>query len=351
MNDYPGGFWAVPSAHQRFLRGRLCLAEEPDDPCNAKIVQAHTIPRSQLKQIAREGHVYSAPPFDIIIRETVRRSNEMPLMKKFGVGVFSTLSCFCGRHDKSIFADIEDVPLTFTPRQLALLHYRTAAGEFYRKVRISKSSLDHFQQFDVEGGTERSHPKLFASRKAYNDKQQIAVTDSKIILDRCAQTIDQHTYSDLSALVIRFKRLPSIMTVGGFYPEFDYVGRRLQQLGQAGTDYERVSFNIMASEGRAAVAVIWRKGHDRCLAFARSYAEQPGGLYTTLAIQTAFEHINNSCANPEWWEGLRPPEQRLLANRLIFESVSIRDRDRNCLQYAGITHDDWQFDTLEFVNT
>jgi len=140
------------------------------------------------------------------------------------------------------------------------------------------------------------------------------------------------------------------MAVGGFYPEFDFNGHLLQTLGNPSLEYETLSFNILASENRAALALIWRKGHDRCLKFARSFVEQRPDRYTTLAIQASFEHLENTCVRPGWWETLKLFEQKLLVRRLLLSGSMLEDRNNDCLQYTGVTHDDWEFDTLEFIN-
>lgn len=272
----------------------------------------------------------------------------MPSLKKTGIGQFSALNCFCARHDKLIFSDIEDRPLVFSPRQLALLHYRTVAGELYKKLGSNEASRHNIEAFSKK-------PKYAKSQrlddfKIYGEGEKIAIRDGRAALDDCASVLNRHEYDRLSALVVRFKQMPSIMCVGGFYPEFDFNGRLLQTLGQADLRYETASFNVLASEGRAALALIWWKGHDRCLEFAKSYEEQRPDHYTTLTIQTAFEHFENTCVAPQWWESLRQVERNLLTHRLIFAGGISEDRDSNCLQYSGVTHDDWKFEALEFVN-
>jgi hypothetical protein len=210
-------------------------------------------------------------------------------------------------------------------------------------------SLHNIETFS-ERAKHPANPDPIDFYKAFNQGEQIAIRDGKAALDDCAAVLNEHTYNRLSALIVRFKRLPSIMTVGGFYPEFDFNGRHLQTLGRAEIRYETVSFNILASEDRAAVAIIWWRGHDHCLAFAKSYADQRTDRYTTLAIQAAFEHIENICVQPPWWESLRPVEQKILTYRLIVAGGLSQERNSDCLQYTGVTHDDWQFDTLEFIN-
>jgi hypothetical protein len=338
-------FWSFASTFQRFLKHKLCLAENSSDPCNSPIVEAHTIPRSQLRKIAEGGHVYS---FDNSLSQLERSGGKIAI-KKFGVGQFSVLNCFCRRHDNEIFVDIEDGPLVFSPRQLALLHYRTVASELYRKLRMieainyqigsySKNQLDHEDR------------EMLGDLEAFNEGHKLGMRDGRIAFSECERILSEQDYSSLSALVVRFRRMPTIMTVGGFYPEFDFDGSTLQNLGDQDQIYETISFNILASEGRAAVAMIWRKGHDNPLNFAKSYERQPAHLYTTLAIQASFEHLENTCVEQKWWDGLKRVEQDLLLRRMQIAGGIFEARENICLQYSGVTHDDWGFDRLEYIN-
>ena len=179
---------------------------------------------------------------------------------------------------------------------------------------------------------------------------KLGLRDARLALDDCEAILKSHDYDRLSACVVKFKILPSIMTVGGFFPEFDFNGRSLQKLGNWDNPSEAVSFNILASEGRAAAAIIWWKGHENCLAFARSYEAQSTAQYTTLAIQLAFEHLENTCMKPAWWDGLKLVERDLLIRRLRYAGSPSDVRQNSCLQYTGVTHDDWEFESVEFLN-
>lgn len=338
-------FWSFASTFQRFLRHKLCLAEDPGDPCNSPIIEAHTIPRSQLKKIAEDGHVYS---FDSSLSQLARSDGNIAI-KRFGIGQFSVLNCFCGRHDNAIFLDIEDVPLIFSPRQLALLHYRTVASELYRKIRMVEATNHQLETLLKEQKTDWDR-RILDDARAFNEGQKLGLRDGRVAFDECQRILNEREYGCLSALIVRFDRMPTIMAVGGFYPEFGFDGLPLQQLGDSQEIYETISFNILASEERAAVVMIWRTGQANPLAFARSYENQPRSLYTTLAIQACFEHLENTCVQQRWWNGLKKVEQDLLLRRMQFAGSLTEERIASCLQYSGVTHDDWGFRSLEHFN-
>ncbi len=283
-------FWSLAATFNRFLKYKLCLAEEEGDLCNSPIIQAHTIPRSQMRGIAIDGHVYS---FDTSLAQLERSGGKIAI-KKFGIGQFSVLNCFCRRHDNAIFVDIEDVPLTFSPRQLALLHYRVVASELYRKLRMIES-LNHQIETFSKAKTDRD---LIEELKAFKEGNELGVRDGRIAFRECKRVLEQHDYNSLSALVVRFKCRPTIMTVGGFYPEFGFDGTKLQTLGDREKIYETVSFNILAADDRAALAVIWQKDHENPFAFAKSLRETASrALYDTRdlnRIRTFGEYMHRA---------------------------------------------------------
>jgi hypothetical protein len=243
--------------------------------------------------------------------------------------------------------DVEDVPLTFSPRQLALLHYRTVASELYRKIRMVEST--NYQIENLSEKQKRSRD-ILEYLEAFNEGQKLGMRDGRAAFAECQRILKENDFGALSALIVRFHRMPTIMTVGGFYPEFGFDGIRLQELGDSNKFYETISFNILASEERAAVAMIWSKGHQNPLAFARSYEQQRSSLYTTLAIQASFEHLENTCVQQNWWDGLKKIEQDLLLRRMQVAGSIFEERVRSSLQYSGVTHDEWGFDRLEYIN-
>jgi hypothetical protein len=79
---------------------KICVAKpHSPDACEGKIVAAHTIPRSHLRQIAANGHVYAMAA---TVADLVRHDGTLSAMK-YGIGDFSVLNCFCATHDNNVF--------------------------------------------------------------------------------------------------------------------------------------------------------------------------------------------------------------------------------------------------------
>jgi hypothetical protein len=108
---------------------------------------------------------------------------------------------------------------------------------------------------------------------------------------------------------------------------------------------QTVSFNILASNGHAVVAMMWSKDHTDIKSFAESYIAQKPEHYATRAVQTAFEFLENTCMQPAWWEGEKPIIRKLLLDRMQSAGASLVEKRKNdCLTYGGITYDQWEYD-------
>jgi hypothetical protein len=336
MPTIPNAKWAFTARHQRVLERKECLADRSGDPCAGKIVRAHIIPRSQLRQIARDGRVYAVPTKLTAVMQMQHRSFNP---KELGVGEFATLNCFCAKHDKTLFAPLEDIPLTFSPKQLALLHYRALSAEYYQRRNQQESAATELLLNDEDGPRADRFRWLFninwkASEEAYEP------------LSRVEAALKTCEYHEVRGLFIRFKTKPNIMSVGAFRPHYNVLGKRVQDLG---LPCHYIAMHILAVEKKAALVFTWLQGDSAAEAFAKCFSTQSKEQLTSLAIQTAFEHVEHTCMTGEWWLGLKRAQQNLLLERVRrANSLSYR-RSYRCLMYRE-SYDDWGVEGLDLVH-
>jgi hypothetical protein len=336
-------FWSTAKTVDQILSQKLCLASRGGG-CSGPIIRAHTIPKSQLDQIDVAGHVYHMRGK----MGDLEKNQGQITAGKAGIGEFSVLHCFCSAHDKSLFAPIEDDKLVFDSRQIALLHYRAMGAELYKKMTglpIAKLIVKKLK--GSKHGNRVDRVKFAESHLAGTI---FGVRDIAATFGRCDEAISMSDYACVSALVLRFKKIPSIMTVGGFAPQFDYNGRRLQTLGEARITIDHVSVSILAANGNAAVVFAWLRNASVGKAFTDSFIIQQSHFFTTLAIQTAFEHIENTCMNITWWDSMRDVERNALLRRMQSAASLFEERLSGCLTYCGITFDQWDYENHEFIN-
>jgi hypothetical protein len=262
-----------------------------------------------------------------------RERNELRLI---GIGQSSTFNCFCQKHDSSLFSDIENKPLIFGSKQLALLHYRAFAMELYKML----SSLRH-----TEAEAARSKSSPFLTSQYQREIEFTAISGIEVAESK--RMIDTHNYDDMCGLVLYFKKLPSVMVVGGIQPEFDFDQSVLRT--KRTIIPSSVSFNVLAAGNRAVLVLTWLKGHPRAFTFANSLLKKDSAIYTTLIIQAALEFIENICISPTWWTELKPTLRNSLAYRLHYSDGILLSRKPNCLSFPGVTYDDWDFERHETV--
>ena len=337
-------YWITAEVMKGIFETKVCMAKtHSPDACNGKIIAAHTMPRSQLREIAVDGHVYAvaATPADLVHNEGKLTA------KKFGVGQFSVLNCFCAAHDKKIFPHVEDDTLVFDPHQLTLLHYRTLASELYRKVSAYIVGLHQIEEEEKKRPVDKVAVKFL---KASAAGTLLGIRDIGTAFERCAKNLFDSKYDDVSALVVHFRKSPSVMTVGGFLPQCDYNAKPIQLIHDTETIAQTVSFNILTSQDHAVLAMLWFKDHYLVRPLAESFVGQNPERYTTLAIQTAFEYLENTCMQPEWWDGQKPVVRNLLVERMQRGGNSFDERKADCLTFCGVGFDQWEYDRHEFLN-
>jgi hypothetical protein len=337
-------FWAAVETLRKSQQAKLCLAESNADPCSGKIIAAHTIPRSQLHLIAEEGHVYTL----VGNLQTFDKTHGKLEISKKGIGTFSILNCFCADHDMRLFSPVENHPLSFTSEQITCLHYRAIAAEVYRKMTGLAGSEEVFSQA-LKNPKIKNTPEGQEFMRLHLHGTRLGIVDVGRTFKICEEALFNRKFDGISALVVRFRKPPAVMSVGGFSPEFDYDGKRLQDLGNEATLCDQISLSLISSEGNAALVLAWVRSASAPKIFADSLLKQPPDRYTTLIIQTVFEHLENTCMNVTWWDGLLPIERQLLTERMQ-TAIGPELRTSTALGYGGVTFDDWEYQSHDYVN-
>jgi hypothetical protein len=338
-------FWAAVETLKRSQETKLCLGASSADPCQGGIISAHTIPRSQLQHIAVNGHVYTLSGNLPIFQKTEGR---LEVAKK-GIGNFSVLNCFCGHHDVSLFLPIEIRPLTFTPEQITILHYRAIAAEVYRKMTAITGFEEALASLLKNPTVKNTSERKRLARDTVRG-MKLGIVDVGRTFKFCEEALFEKRYGEISALVINFRKAPSLMSVGGFSPDYDFDGKRLQNLGNEACLCDQISLSIVASDGKAAAVMAWLKAAPSPKLFAESLIHQRSEHYTTLMIQTAFERLENTCMNIPWWDALRTVERKLLTERMEIAANPTRRRLSSAHTYCGVTFDDWGYENHRYIN-
>jgi hypothetical protein len=322
----PPRLWSFTERHQRFFKAKECLATSKRSACGGRIVRAHIIPRSQLRQIARRGRIVAVPTSLLAVMRMQQTEFEA---KEIGVGEFSTMNCFCADHDKTLFAPIEDAPLAFSSEQLALLHYRAVAAEFYQRRNQQESAAT---ELDLESGQPQSSKFAWIfmwSGKAFEEAHDTLTRTEKLIASR--------RLGDVGSLVVRFDAPPAVMAVGAFRPQYDFAARRVQSLADTCC---YVALHLLAADGAGVLAFTWLQGDSAAERFVGTFAARPRQQMASLAVQCAFEHVEHTCMSDVWWSNLKRSMQAALLERVARANSLAYRRSPRCLSYR-VHYADW----------
>ncbi|MHC2334888.1 hypothetical protein [Bradyrhizobium sp. USDA 4454] len=322
----PPELWRFTERHQRIFKTKECLAARYQPPCRGRIVRAHIVPRSQLRHIARNGHIVAVPNSLLAIMKMQQTKFEAV---KIGVGEFSTMNCFCAGHDKMLFAPIEDAPLIFSPEQLALLHYRAMAAEFYQRNNQLESAEIELDWESDEPQDERIAWISFCSSKALDDAHPALSRTEKLIAAR--------RFGDVQSLIVRFDAPPAVIAAGAFRPQYDFAAQRLQNIAD---DCCYVAMHLLAVDGAAVLVFTWLQGEAAPRKFVDTFAALPKEQMSSLAVQCAFEHLEHTCMSDDWWSDLKRPKRAALIDRVRRANSLAYRRSHRCLSYR-IRFADW----------
>ncbi len=339
-NQPPLKPWEALKLYKQAFSDGICLAPDSrQSKCSGKIVEAHTVPKSgSLKQIARKGHVYSFNPSIRPFDENKRlKSQEKLKPESLGINKASTFTGFCSYHDDAIFAPIEKQAFCGTPEQCFLLGYRALTRELYAKrgqrnsAELARNHADKgkplSEQFKVQGFYQEYLPAIEAGLRK--------LSYYKSISDKILET---QNFDAVRAYIIELAYPPPVMGSGGFYPEQDFKGVKLQSV--VGDEIPDLLFFTSFFGGECGVvAFTWlSENAQSCRAFIKSLDEIPDKSVTAALLRCFFEYCENVHIQPDWWEALPSRIRNAAIQRLQRSMTSpafgnIRD--------DGITHDPW----------
>ena len=326
----------LPRRYQRTLDSKECLSNRfGESGCDSKIVHAHIIPRSQLVQIAEQGHVHAVPTRLASIAQMKTSGFQA---EDIGIGNFSTLQCFCARHDRFLFAPLEDAALTFTREQLTLLHYRAMAAEVYIRGNAEDAAVNEARKYS---STDPQREPFYEAFQIHS----LAAIAAEEHLRRTEKMINLSEYDEIRAAIIRFDAIPVLLSVCAFHPLYDVIGTKLQNFPE---DAAYIGMHILTADKMPAVVFTWLKGEKPSQRFAKSFCLQPHRELTTLAVQIAFEYAEHTCMRREWWMSISKGYRALLLNRVetANRAASVPNEDLLSLEFLL---NDWKCRSIDFV--
>lgn len=274
-------------------RGR-CLHYEGGDRCQ-NFVNSHSIQKNRmLSQVAHDGHVYKASANF----RTLKKHGGKITYELCGINKMSTFMGFCGKHDNELFEPIDNFPLYPTDHQVFLYGYRSLCRELFLKENA----------LDVIGGQVSDMPEENAVKDLM---ENMAVgtafgfqnlKEHKAIYDDSLRT---KSYQDIRYVLFSSPQNPFVAFSGAFYPDYDFIGGQLQNLGDRENRLDLIAFCSTPMSFGWGFLFSWHKSRSKtCTEFMRSLVtaihegSKPGDVLFGMVISAC----ENVAISPEWWD-------------------------------------------------
>ncbi len=291
--------------------GDECFHFDAPSTCEGQLIDAHSVQRAGgLSRIARNGKVYLFTPRDPFALE---RSGGRLIPNLVGYRQATTFRGFCGKHDNSLFAPIEDVPLEPTTEQLTLLAYRAFSYERSAKIGAIKA----FKALKVPD-SRRSLPSERHRQQQASDtieRSELGLSDLERDLPRFNQALRDADWSAMQHLVLRVDPLPPILLSGGTYPEADLDGQSLQELGSESA-LEAVYTSIVPNEDDSGtVSLSWFGDQTAPRRLAESIERVALPDAADGLLRFVFGSFENVAIAPRWWDELEAIHRGVISER------------------------------------
>ncbi len=280
-------------------RGR-CLHFYDGHRCQ-KIISAHSIQKKGLLSvIAQNGHVYTLEAE----MSDLRKNAGLPIYKKKGINKVSTFLGFCKFHDNKLFTAIDDNDLIPTDQQILLYGYRSLARELF----VKENAFNHLG-YRLE---KIKHKFIRQYLLDYKDATEFSLNNlrrHKILYDKLLKS---RSYKDIRYVLYLSGQKPTIAFSGLLYPDFDFMGRPLQELGNHEEQLQLITFCSAPMINGWGYLLAWHNTSSNiCTDYMRSLNTMiyEGHNVSNFLFRIVIHNCENCAISPEWWESLEK-EQR-----------------------------------------
>ena len=273
-------------------RGR-CLHYDAGHRCR-EIIHAHSIQKSGLlSTISENGHVYtlSADMSDL------KKNFGITTYKKKSINKVSTFLGFCKHHDNELFKPIDDQYLIPTDQQVLLYAYRSLSREMFVKENV----LNHLKHWAKK--TDQKFMKQFL--EAYKSSTAFGFKNLERHKLLYGASLKSRSFHEVRYVLFLSNEKPTIAFSGLLYPDFDFMGRQLQELGNHQKQLELITFCSAPMKDGWGYLFSWHNTSSRvCTEFMRSLATMmfEGHNISDLLFRMVVLNCENCAISPEWWE-------------------------------------------------
>lgn len=339
----PESKWNLLKEVRRLHEMQYCShPQASSSTCAGGIVRSHTLQLAGvLSTIALNRHVYGLDVFG------EPDPNGKPRYTLIGVRKASTFTGFCSRHDTELFRRLETQPFIASKEQLFLLAYRALTKEVYAK-RFAVKCVPILRKTD-KGRDILSQVQLQDYLYVHEQILRQSLKDLESTSHDYRNAFLAEDYDRFSAYIVFTDRIPDFAVSGCIHPEFDFQGRKLQNLSSP-ERLDLITYTVLPLYSGGIIALVWdAKAGTSCQKLASSLANLSDSEVQDAIVRFTYEYFENCYASPRWWESLSMGQRNHLLNRIALAGSDQVNREPDCLKDDGLRAATWKVMKREWL--
>ena len=293
-------------SHAKSGEIRTCLHPEAAKGTCSSIIAAHTLQKSRvLNAITDEKNTVSTffPP--------IVQADGIFQVQKRGWNKASTFSAFCGKHDDETFAELEKSEYGGTLREIFLIAYRAVCWEVFQKRKLLKAQPALLDVID-RGASEqmqRIAQERMGSHFVGADK---GLEDLEYLKAEMDGALTTGNLTNLCGCEVALTGPVSVVTTGAISPNRLLNGLSIQTMEDTKTRVQGVAFGVDIHDNKPRVVFCCLKKDKAAMAFIDELLSMPDSILPEYIMQFFFAFCENTYFSQNWWDGLKPEQQRLV---------------------------------------
>jgi SEC-C motif len=287
-----------------------------ESTCGIKAIGSHSVPKSMLKLIARKGHVYwhSATVQDL------EKSGGLIQSKLIGINEASIVPTFCSSHDNDAFRALERAEFTGSREQCCLIAYRATCQEFVKKSN-SLAMIPKMRELG-RGRPFQDQEDIQLFTDINEEQYRISLRDLSTHKRKLEEIVLSRDFEKMRGIVVSFGSVPDILCSSILYPLTDFDAHPLQDITDAGSILDLVTFALIPTEVGSSFVLTWEEASDRsCRSLAASLDRRSDSDLPNTILSFILGSCENRYIRPSWFEGLDQNIRREL-NEFVQRAVN-----------------------------
>jgi len=283
--------------------------------CNELAINSHVLQKNGiLNEISQDGHVWES--------EADFFNDNLFHFKKVGINQAFTFKGFCKKHDKQIFAPIEDYELNFDDyRTLLLFAYRTALNE-----KVKKNVLIDWYELQKKS-------KILSDSLDNNDVDQLIEQETIGIsdIDYFANKIEKNLEDNTESYIFKYRiTKPQEICLASHFT-YETSRERDSYIKLNGKDYDLLTdifISYFPIEGENVLIMGYLKEQEsKCKNYVDSFFNcTDDELFEKLSDLFLCRCEMWTCSENFYFSKIKPREKEII--RIFKESAESLDEDR-----------------------